>query len=502
MLDPPQGQSARGGRLSLPKPAHRSGSRSPSQGPGSRPGPPRRQVFRVLLKGKWSHFMEDTNEELVTAYRSGATTTSLTICGNPYHYDFARMKQFNGVTGRERDIRLFEEPVVPAESTRPRHTPGDPMIVSVRVLQGRGLVNTELIGNMDPYCVLSVGGGKPQKTEVVANGGSDVVWAGDAGLVHLPWNGEEDLLIQIWDSDTMKTDDYVGECCINLFVVVQLHQSRWKGSLQVFRSGTEHSGVIDVDVMCINPQPKPTPLKLVQAIPARKHKSYLVGIAQAITALEMRPSMFICYAVALVCVHHIFKDVVNGNHDKEHAKIWVDDAQGLCLREMLKSEHTTLYSGPVLPNRDDLYLRTGSDFLGMIHDGVRVDVRRVYTYSIVDKGLFFSETSAAFLKDANSKHAVHACAEAKVRYAGTFRICVRPNGGRVMVFDNDSGTYRPRGEDLHLTKQLLECNFPGLDLIGLSVLDAQPEETKVFVGPNEIKDDPSSVYAGTWRWRQ
>merc|ERR1712151_402372 len=206
------------------------------------------------------------------------------------------------------------------------------------------------------------------------------------------------------------------------------------------------------------------------------------------------------YHVALQRVPETFGDAQNANHDEEHAKLFQAP-----LQNAIRAEHAALYQD--IPwshlagvQYDKCSLSTGVSFLSLLNHGVRQGKRRVFTYVLLDTGLFFSETGAQKAKDLLSKHAVHANGPPAVRMAGTFRICEEKNTS-VLVADNDSGTYRPSPEHLPLLQQVLELNFPGLRVDVLNVLSPQPEETLDFVGPNESKENSDAVYAGQWKWR-
>ena len=58
----------------------------------------------------------------------------------------------------------------------------------------------------------------------------------------------------------------------------------------------------------------------------------------------------------------------------------------------------------------------------MMKGGLRENLRRVYTYVIVDHGMFFTETGLQHGKDLLSKHVILADVAPAVRSAGTFRI--------------------------------------------------------------------------------
>lgn len=94
----------------------------------------------------------------------------------------------------------------------------------------------------------------------------------------------------------------------------------------------------------------------------------------------------------------------------------------------------------------------------------------VYTYVIDENTWRFSETDVKFFADFASKHALLANCCEYVRYAGEFH--PRPKYGWdrcddewELVFDNGSGTYAPSVELLVNLKELLEFNFPGLNIV-------------------------------------
>ncbi|KAF9426431.1 hypothetical protein BGZ94_006528 [Podila epigama] len=108
----------------------------------------------------------------------------------------------------------------------------------------------------------------------------------------------------------------------------------------------------------------------------------------------------------------------------------------------------------------------------------------VFTYTILAKGLYFSETGTAFFRDFMSKHAMHGNRATDVVYAGEFRL-FRDHGKKnnynaaanytvddmtmstdhgpwTLLIDNNSGTYAPRKQDLPLVRKLFQANFPDL----------------------------------------
>mmetsp|Transcript_10246 Transcript_10246/g.20561 ORF Transcript_10246/g.20561 Transcript_10246/m.20561 type:complete len:368 (-) Transcript_10246:82-1185(-) len=365
----------------------------------------------------------------------------------------------------------------------------------------------DVISNMDPYCEVALGE-KSGKTEVKHSAGTDPVWEGDEGRVELAWDGEEVLEIKVMDLDEGildSTDDLVGLCLVS--VPTLQRQGGFSGELVVYRSGTLAHGTLEVEISCSDLPDLPGGEALLQVIPAKTYRNVVAGTVHSLHEGDTL-SDFRTYHVALQKVAEIFGDVCQKNYDEEHAKIFADDMKGGLIRTTIHAEHAALYRDgirpgwlrPEGPRTSKVRLRTGPDFLQLIDGGIRGERRHVYTYAVIDSGMYFSETGAVCSKDACSKHAVHANGEAAVRYSGTFRICEDAEAA-VMVVDNDSGTYRPNGDQVDLLRQLLETNLPGLRVRGLSVLEPQPEDTKDWRGPNEVKGDDACVYPGTWVWQ-
>jgi len=149
-------------------------------------------------------------------------------------------------------------------------------------------------------------------------------------------------------------------------------------------------------------------------------------------------------------------------------KIFADNLEGTNIRNALHSQHSYLYRH----GHNTIYdaLATAED-LGLMLHGERLkkddhqDLRTVvFTYSIVPKGIYFSETGANFFQDFMSKHAMHANKAEQVMFAGDFRVFqdVDNNNAWTLVIDNNSGTYAPSKEDLHKLKTCFELNFPDL----------------------------------------
>lgn len=204
--------------------------------------------------------------------------------------------------------------------------------------------------------------------------------------------------------------------------------------------------------------------------PARysRHTSYAAGVLTLDRTLE-----FFTYRVRLYHLLEVFgtecAQYQHWNRDYDAAKrIFADSLEGTNIRNALHSQHSYLYrhgqttSYGALASAEDLGLLLHGDRLKK--DNLQ-DLRTVvFTYSIVPKGLYFSETGAAFFQDLMSKHAMHANRAEEVMYSGDFRVFqdVENNNNWTLLIDNNSGTYAPQKQDLHKVKRCFELNFPDL----------------------------------------
>lgn len=77
----------------------------------------------------------------------------------------------------------------------------------VRLVSAQLTHDTETFGNMDPYCKVYLGS-QMKSTKVLNSAGKSPVWNQILAFSRM----NEDLLrIEVWDQDTLKSDDLVGE---------------------------------------------------------------------------------------------------------------------------------------------------------------------------------------------------------------------------------------------------------------------------------------------------
>jgi hypothetical protein len=144
--------------------------------------------------------------------------------------------------------------------------------------------------------------------------------------------------------------------------------------------------------------------------------------------------------------------------------------RSIAKQNSFKFTHKLLYGRTLknesgrLTNADDLWKLI---FLDERTKRIRT---KFFTYIIDDYTWRFSETGEGYFTDFASKHALHANCSEYVRYAGQFHPRPRFGWDRCddeweLVFDNWSGTYAPSLLLLQNLKDLLEFNFPGLNVV-------------------------------------
>jgi hypothetical protein len=145
--------------------------------------------------------------------------------------------------------------------------------------------------------------------------------------------------------------------------------------------------------------------------------------------------------------------------------------RSVAKQNTFKCAHKILY-GRTIKHNQGARLTSADDLWKLIFFDERTKRMRkcFYTYIIDDNTWRFSETGVGFFTDYASKHALHANCSEYVRYAGQFH--ARPKFGWdrcddewELVFDNWSGTYAPNPDLLGQLKDLLEFNFPGLNIV-------------------------------------
>ena len=184
--------------------------------------------------------------------------------------------------------------------------------------------------------------------------------------------------------------------------------------------------------------------------------------------------------------------------------------RGRILNKALHHQHSRVYNfsnktkyGIVKPRSEEASLQ----FLKMVHFD---EGGRIFTYVLTLDGLLrFTETGKEFGIDLLSKHTMHSDVNIYIACSGEFFVRrlrhpkeptdapdqeTHPNtdlpGGPPyssppkdpryyeLVIDNDSGTYRPKGDLLPKLKAFLNENFPGLHVVVKECTDKNLDKMK------------------------
>ncbi|KAG0322124.1 hypothetical protein BG000_003014 [Podila horticola] len=321
-------------------------------------------------------------------------------------------------------------------------------------------------------------------------------WDATWELLNVPEDTVLNILVK--DKDRLKEDTDLGNTW--LLLNGKLEGTR-EHVLDVWRSETRKRGQVFVKTVAtrttgqVAQLPHPTTKG-----PARfsRHTSYAAGMLTREKKLE-----FYTYRIRLYHLLDIFGPDVHGyqhwNVDYDAAKrIFADTLEGTNIRNALHSQHSYLYRH----DKTSQYgaLATADDLGKLLHsqrltENPAQDLKMVvFTYSIIPKGLYFSETGAAFFQDFMSKHAMHA----NLLYSGEFRLFrdEHHHGDWTLLIDNNSGTYAPKKEDLYKVRELFVRNFPDLVVVALDHEDPYLKEIRAVTekADQEQRSQPLSLF--------
>ncbi|KAG0049695.1 hypothetical protein BGZ83_005499 [Gryganskiella cystojenkinii] len=357
---------------------------------------------------------------------------------------------------------------------------------------GKDLPRGDLLSS-DPFLEAYLGDPNDNCTLAFVTG---VQWA----TLNPTWNATWTLLgvpegmtldIFVKDKNKMMVDTLLGTC--SLVLAGSQFEGLCEHTLTVSKANERTQGEIYIQTTAARSFGATAALTRPSTRgPARysRHTSSAAGILIGDKAFE-----FYTYRVRLYHLLEAFgterTQYQPWNREYEAAqRIFAETLEGANIRNALHSQHSYLYRH----GRNTIYdeLTTAESFGRMLHSerlkkGNRQDLRTVvFTYSIIPKGLYFSETGAAFFQDFMSKHAMHANRAEEVMYSGEFRVFqdIENNNAWTLVIDNNSGTYAPKKEDLHKVKRCFELNFPDLVVKALDredpYLKSLAEETKLI----------------------
>jgi len=268
-----------------------------------------------------------------------------------------------------------------------------------------------------------------------------------------------DLYIEVWDKDIIPPNDFLGSVHYRfdssdlynqelLFDVMQKDGSK-KGTLTL-RISTSLTLTVEK-----YPSSSSRAIKI--------HNSPVAGTATGSFRPDSSLPSFRAYSMEMFHVKTVFGDKVQKyNQNYKPAKmIFSNNPASNLLRKSIRTQHNALYREGHQRTETRQVLKA-DEFYSCFDYGYYNNVRKEYTYVLLDECFNFSETGAAFFADFMSKHAMHSKAARVVRYSGEFRLFPLPQGGCCLVIDNGSGTYAPDKNDLPLLKEVLIANFPDM----------------------------------------
>eukprot|EP01056_Protomagalhaensia_sp_Gyna25_P005359 Protomagalhaensia_sp_Gyna_25__5358@NODE_682_length_2845_cov_375_846757_g62_i2_p1_GENE_NODE_682_length_2845_cov_375_846757_g62_i2NODE_682_length_2845_cov_375_846757_g62_i2_p1_ORF_typecomplete_len647_score165_73C2/PF00168_30/2_1e02C2/PF00168_30/1_3e17SR25/PF10500_9/0_0048SR25/PF10500_9/46Hamartin/PF04388_12/0_18SMC_N/PF02463_19/0_68TTKRSYEDQ/PF10212_9/1_3TTKRSYEDQ/PF10212_9/1_8e04ZapA/PF05164_13/13ZapA/PF05164_13/4_6CAF1_p150/PF11600_8/11CAF1_p150/PF11600_8/5_2U79_P34/PF03064_16/4_3U79_P34/PF03064 len=94
-----------------------------------------------------------------------------------------------------------------------------PKWCTVQVYQAMELKARDLIGKIDPYCIIKLDDEEVGKTPVVKSGGNNVSW--DNAAFDIPFESQRLLCIEVYDKDRIGSDDIIGDAVVDLWDVLK-----------------------------------------------------------------------------------------------------------------------------------------------------------------------------------------------------------------------------------------------------------------------------------------
>jgi len=339
-------------------------------------------------------------------------------------------------------------------------------LLSINIISGKSLMVGDLTSS-DPYTICTVhhtATGENicrrvgnYKTRVVQRS-LNPEWKEVFELpVDLP-PGVLHIRFKVWDRDVGRKSDFLGRATLDLKRnsdqlgkndITLLLEAR-PGKKDKIKSGQIH--------VSVNLDPNATP-KTSNQYAIYEHLT--TGLARTLSSNE-KPRVYSTYRIQMFNVETTFGDKKQGWNQKYDAaqKIFGDSVSSSTLRTTIRLQHNNLYGSPSSKG----IIKSGEQFPALVNNGILGQKPRFFTYALMDRELFFSETGAAFFSDFTSKHAMHACVNEHVRYAGEFHFSKTDKGTYKLVIDNNSGTFGPDPNDLPRLQRIFQLNFPGLEV--------------------------------------
>lgn len=360
-----------------------------------------------------------------------------------------------------------------------------PFTLELRLMRAKHILPYNSIkGLTDPYAVISVKRTGQSHTTPACKNTVEPMWYHSVTFNQI--TPEDSISVELWDESVFKDDERIGKSSFTVSDVLVASPdaseltSKMQKKLEIWHNLEHESGSYSIVaykmkgeghvsletsapprafVQFINKKYRPS---MVEKIPFRKSAiakiaKGVVGIASNVAgaihpALEIDSTIkqqlrsHSTYTVKLSGIESAFGGKMQGyNKEYSAAKRIFEGKLSFTMKKALVVQHNYLYGKPVINSsvaelRKDFYLTNGHfidgiDLGNLLSFGDRNGKNRVYTYVIIDDEFRFCESGAAFAKDIESKHAMHAAAQPEVVYAGEFhwQKNVSDNGNNVLV---------------------------------------------------------------------
>ncbi|CAF3832275.1 unnamed protein product [Rotaria sordida] len=338
----------------------------------------------------------------------------------------------------------------------------------IRFLYAEDLPRMDVIGTTDSYFIAKLDDEISYRSLIVTNTLSPQ-WKDEEWIIrNVPLNAK--LTIEIYDKDDDSlNDDYIGQIEI---IDLSNYQAPREGH-RILDSFGRYKGRFHLTIQSIeiSELSKKLPRYTFDG-PCRytRHNSSVVGY---LTMLN-NECIYSTWKINLRRISVFFRSYERQQWNRQYRiaqTIFGGTPTSIIKQNAFKLAHKLLYR-QTIKNNETGRLKNADDLWKLIlYDNKTQKIRTcIYTYIIDDNSWRFSETGIGYFTDYASKHALHANCSQSVRYAGQFH--PRPKFGWnqcddewELVFDNWSGTYAPNANLLNNLKELLEFNFPGLNIV-------------------------------------
>ncbi|CAF1240772.1 unnamed protein product [Rotaria sordida] len=338
----------------------------------------------------------------------------------------------------------------------------------IRFLYAEDLPRMDVIGTTDSYFIAKLDDEISYRSLIVTNTLSPQ-WKDEEWIIrNVPLNAK--LTIEIYDKDDDSlNDDYIGQIEI---IDLSNYQAPREGH-RILDSFSRYKGRFHLTIQSIelSELSKKLPRYTFDG-PCRytRHNSSVVGY---LTMLN-NECIYSTWKINLRRISVFFRSYERQQWNRQYRiaqTIFGGTPTSIIKQNAFKLAHKLLYR-QTIKNNETGRLKNADDLWKLIlYDNKTQKIRTcIYTYIIDDNSWRFSETGIGYFTDYASKHALHANCSQSVRYAGQFH--PRPKFGWnqcddewELVFDNWSGTYAPNANLLNNLKELLEFNFPGLNIV-------------------------------------